>query len=108
MPSVRPGLSTAKGKGWVGPVGEVLPWVFWCAVCTTDTGDLRPRSIGQPPGADAFMVEIFGFATIDARPVRLDRPLEPRGQAQHALGGRILLSILPGPVFANLMPLAVF
>lgn len=53
-------LSAAEGKGWVAPGGEVLPWVFWCEVCATDTGEACTYGLDRSDNlirADAFMLE---------------------------------------------------
>jgi hypothetical protein len=53
-------LSTAEGKGWVAPGGEVLPWVFCCVICTTDTGEDWTYGLDRSDNltrADGFMLE---------------------------------------------------
>jgi hypothetical protein len=53
-------LSTAEGKGWVAPGGEVLPWVFCCEICTTDAGEEWTYGLDRSDNlirADAFMLE---------------------------------------------------
>jgi hypothetical protein len=44
----------------VAPGGEVLPWVFCCAVCSTDTGEDWTYGLDRSDNlirADAFMLE---------------------------------------------------